>query len=68
MRYLIKQTQAQADAFSSEEAKMRGCGSGTTHWYAVRETSSGQWCVMIDDDKDFAGSTNSAPVFKEETE
>lgn len=63
MRYLVKPTKSEAWDVSGNEAIERGCNGTTTHWYGVQPTADGQWCVMIDDDKELDGSTDESPVF-----
>lgn len=63
MRYLVKPTESEAWDVSAVEAIERGCIGTTTHWYGVQQTADGQWCVMIDDDKELDGSTDQSPVF-----
>lgn len=63
MRYLVKPTESEAWDVSAAEAIERGCSGTTTHWYGVQQTADGQWCVMIDDDKELDGSTDQSPVF-----
>lgn len=60
MRYLID-TAEKIDAINSIEAAGRGCSGTTTAWYSTRVTADGKTCMMITDDKHFAGDTDVEP-------
>ena len=62
MRYLTG-TEQQINAINAAEAIERGCEGTTVYWYATRLTQSRETCLMIDDDKEIAGSTTTEPTW-----